>query len=373
MGRLMKLVNLETRIPDSDNPPDRGGPKSQRVAYLKSMKSGLPKVLLTHSLMPRAQARLEKATNIQLLRVQPPEDRPSLLAALKQHKPDGLLCFLVDKIDGELLDAAGPQLKLVSTVSVGYDHISTQELKKRGIKLGNTPDVLTDSVSEVTVLLTLMATRRVKESVSALSNGEWGKWSMNWLLGMGLSGKTVGFVGFGRIAQKSASIFKSFGVGKIVYHGPRSKPGTDASYYQDLSEMLPKCDVVIVLCALNDQTHRLMDYAKFSLMKPTAYFVNAARGGIVNQNDLARALKVWISFVFCILTKQDGKLAGAALDVMEQEPIPPNDPLVNVPNLTLLPHIGSSTEETREAMASVAVDNMLQGIHDMPMPAQVNL
>jgi glyoxylate/hydroxypyruvate reductase len=258
----------------------------------QEMQRMLPKVLLTHSLMPRAQAKLEKASGITLLRVPAPEDRTGVLAAIRQHKPDGILCMLVDKIDAELLDAAGDSLKIVSTVSVGYDHISTQELKRRNIKLGHTPDVLTDAVAETTILLTLMATRRVKESTHALTSGAWSKWSMNFLLGMGLTGKTIGFIGMGRVARKTAKTFlDSFGVKQILYNGPSPKD-VAGEFHENLSEMLPLCDVVIVLCALNKQTQHLMNYNMFCKMKPTAYFVNAARGGIVNQVDLARALKV---------------------------------------------------------------------------------
>ncbi|KAI9006866.1 hypothetical protein DFJ74DRAFT_612018 [Hyaloraphidium curvatum] len=328
-----------------------------------------PVVLLTRTLTPNAQKKLESDQSVALVQSGSKDAMPreTLLKMLREHKPDGLLCMLTDKIDGEVLDAAG-LLKVVSTVSVGYDHIVTSDLVARRIRLGNTPGVLTDATADLTVLLLLAVSRRFLTSARALYDGQWGAWDLQWNLGTGLAGKTVGIVGLGAIGTAVCQRLRPFigSAARILYTGPSRKPDAEAAvpggaqYFADLDEMLPEADIVIVLCSLNSSTKDLFTYDRFALMKPDALFVNSARGGIVKQADLVRAL-------------EEGMLGGVGLDVMVPEPLPKDDPLTKFDRVTLLPHIGSGTIETREAMANLAVENVIAGVHGRLMKAEVKL
>ena len=197
--------------------------------------------------------------------------------------------------------------------------------------------MLTDATADIAVLLVLAVARRFLASARALYDGEWGAWSLNWLLGTGLAGKTVGIVGLGAIGVAAGKRLKPFigDGGRIIYTGPRRKEGAEkelggAEYVPELDGLLAQADIVVVLCSLNESTRNLFTYDKFSRMKKDAIFVNAARGGIVHQPDLIRAL-------------EDGMLGGVGLDVMTPEPLSKDDPLTKFERVTLVPHIGSAT------------------------------
>lgn len=215
--------------------------------------------------------------------------------------------------------------------------LQPQDLAAQNVRLGNTPGVLTSATADLAVLLVLAVTRRFLASARSLYEGTWGAWSLNWLLGTGLEGKTVGIVGMGAIGLAVAKRLRPFigDSGSFIYTGPHRKEAAEkelggATYFASLDEFLPQADIIVVLCSLNDSTKELFTYPKFSLMKKDAIFVNAARGGIVKQDDLVKAL-------------EEGMLGGVGLDVMTPEPLPKDDPLTKFERVTLVPHIGSAT------------------------------
>ncbi|CAL8263999.1 unnamed protein product [Lota lota] len=272
----------------------------------------------------------------------------------------GILCLLSDKIDAELLDAAGPNLKVISTLSVGFDHMAMDEIKKRGIRVGYTPDVLTDATAELTVALLLAAARRLPEGVEEVKNGGWSSWKPLWLCGYGLSGSTVGVIGLGRIGLAIAKRLKAFGVKRLLYSGRTAKAyaGEVDGEFVPLDTLVSESDFVVVSCSLTPDTQGMCDQAFFSKMKKTAIFVNSSRGSVVNQEDLYQALS-------------KGHLAAAGLDVTTPEPLPTNHPLLTLKNCVVLPHIGSATYSTRGVMAELSARNLLGGLQGTDMPSEL--
>lgn len=272
----------------------------------------------------------------------------------------GLLCLLSDKIDAEVLDAAGPNLKVISTLSVGFDHMALDEIKKRGIRVGYTPDVLTDATAELTVALLLATARRLPEGVEEVKNGGWSSWKPLWLCGYGLSGSTVGVIGLGRIGLAIAQRLMPFGVKRLLYSGRTAKPQAAEvnGEFVPLDTLVSESDFIVVSCALTPETQGLCDKAFFSKMKNTAVFVNSSRGAVVNQEDLHQALK-------------SGQIAAAGLDVTTPEPLPTNHPLLTLKNCVVLPHIGSATYSTRGIMADLAARNLLGGLQGTDMPSEL--
>ncbi|KAF8929077.1 D-isomer specific 2-hydroxyacid dehydrogenase [Dissophora ornata] len=319
------------------------------------------RLVVTRTLPKASQARLDKGfEGIDV--VQWKEDcaipRPEFLKMAKGA--DGILCLLTDKIDAEVLDAAGPQLKVVSTMSVGYDHVNVPDLEARKVALGITPGVLTEATADTTLLLVLAAARRLREGVDAVIEGKWGTWSPTWLLGSQLTDKTVGIVGLGRIGVAVAKRLRAFGIGKILYQGTRRKEETEKEVggkveFVEIEKLLKESDVICVCCALTDKTKNMFDYNAFSKMKDTVVFVNTARGGIVDQDGLIHALK-------------EGKLGSVGLDVTVPEPLPQDSELLSFPNCIVLPHIGSGTLETRTAMSEIAIENVLSGMKGERLP-----
>nr|XP_057919494.1 glyoxylate reductase/hydroxypyruvate reductase [Doryrhamphus excisus] len=274
----------------------------------------------------------------------------------------GVLCLLTDKIDSEVMDAAGPNLKVVSTLSVGYDHLDLNEIKKRGIRVGYTPDVLTDATAELTVALLLATARRLPEAMAEVKNGGWGSWSLFWMCGYGLSGSTVGVIGLGRIGMAIARRLMPFGVKRLLYSGRTEK--ADAAElngeFVPLDTLVSESDFIVVSCSLTPETHGLCDKAFFSKMKKTGIFINSSRGAVVNQEDLYEALK-------------SGQIAAAGLDVTTPEPLPTDHPLLTLKNCVVLPHIGSANYSTRGVMATLAARNLLGGLQGTEMPSELKL
>ncbi|KAG0312582.1 hypothetical protein BGZ99_009383 [Dissophora globulifera] len=319
------------------------------------------RLVVTRTLPQASQARIDKGFDgIDI--IQWKEDRAIPRSEfLKMAKgADGILCLLTDKIDAEVLDAAGSQLKVVSTMSVGYDHVNVPDLESRNIALGITPGVLTEATADTTVLLVLAAARRLREGADAVIQGKWGTWSPTWLLGSQLTDKTVGIVGLGRIGAAVARRLKAFGVQRFLYQGTRRKEETEKEIggnieFVQMEQLLRESDVICVCCALNDKTKNMFDYKAFSQMKDTVVFVNTARGGIVDQDGLISALK-------------EGKLGSVGLDVTVPEPLPQDSELLSFPNCLVLPHIGSGTLETRTAMSEIAIENVLSGMRGERLP-----
>ena len=291
------------------------------------------------------------------------ENAPSRADLLRRVRGvHGIYCCLTEKIDAELLEAAGDQLKIVSTMSVGYDHVDVRACVERAVRVGNTPGVLTDATADLTVALLLATARRLPEAMATVRDGTWGAWSPFWMLGAGLRFSTVGVVGLGRIGMGVARRLRPFGVSRILYsgRGEKAEAVEVGGEFVSFSELLRISDYVIACCALTDKTRELFDYAAFEQMKRSAVFVNTSRGGVVNQDDLRRALET-------------GLIRAAGLDVTTPEPLPPDHPLVHLPNCVVLPHIGSSEMKTREDMATLAARNLLAGLKGEPMPSEVAL
>ncbi|CAG8646899.1 16480_t:CDS:2, partial [Acaulospora morrowiae] len=320
-------------------------------------------ILLTRSLPPEPQKKLENTPGIELIHwKEGPIPRQRFLELVPGV--DGILCMITDKIDSELLEAAGPNLKVVSTFSVGYDHVDTNELRKRKITLGYTPDVLTDATAEITVLLVLAVARRMREGIEAVENGEWSTWSPTWMLGTQLTNKTIGIVGLGRIGTAAALRLKPFlGTnGKIIYTGisDKPKPAILGANKVSFDELLEESDVICICCALNEKTKEMFNYNAFKRMKKNVILVNTARGQIIHQDDLMRALS-------------ENLIGAVGLDVTTPEPLDPNHPLLKFHNVTVIPHVGSATLEARNMMGNLAVENVLSGIRGLSLPNAVQL
>ena len=272
-----------------------------------------------------------------------PPPREELLAATA--RADGLLCLLTDRVDTELLDGA-PGLRAVANMAVGTDNIDLAECARRGVAVGNTPDVLTEATADLTFALILAAARRLLEAADAVRDGEWHTWEPAGWLGVDVHGATLGIVGLGKIGRAVLRRSEGFGM-RMIHHNRRSGLSLDT--------VLAESDFVSLHCPLNEHTRGLIGERELGLMKPTAILVNTARGEIVDSAALARALS-------------DGSLGGAALDVTDPEPLPPDDPLLRAPNLIVLPHIGSASRAARESMADLAADNLLAALAGRPMP-----
>jgi glyoxylate reductase len=261
---------------------------------------------------------------------------------------DAIVSLLTERVDGELLDAAGPQLKVVSNVAVGYDNIDVPACTGRGIVATNTPGVLTEATADIAFGLILMATRRLGEGERLIRAGQAWKWGMFFLLGSSLQGKTLGVVGMGGIGQATARRAKAFGMDIVYQSRSEIDPAIAAELGArrvDLDELLTVSDVVSLHCPYGPATHHLIGAEQLAAMKSSTYLVNTARGPIVDEAALAAALR-------------DGVIAGAGLDVFEHEPqVHPE--LLDLENVTLVPHLGSATVETRTAMAVLAADNAL--------------
>jgi lactate dehydrogenase-like 2-hydroxyacid dehydrogenase len=259
-----------------------------------------------------------------------------------------LVTLLHDRVDGELLDAAGPQLRCVANVAVGYDNIDVAAARRRGVTVTNTPGVLTDATADLAIALILGVTRRLGEGERLLRTGTPWSWEMFFLLGRGLAGKTLGIIGLGAIGRATARRARAFGM-EVAYAGRRRaaeevERELGGARYLSLEELLGSADVVSIHCPLTPETHHLLNAERLTHMRPEAYLINTARGPIVDEAALVEALRA-------------GGIAGAALDVFEHEPeLHPG--LRELDNVFLAPHLGSATIETRTAMAVLAARNV---------------
>ncbi|TNN70506.1 Glyoxylate reductase/hydroxypyruvate reductase [Liparis tanakae] len=320
----------------------------------------LMKVFVTRRIPPEGMKILSAGgvCEVSLWDSDEPVQRADLLKGVQGAH--GLLCLLSDRIDAEVLDAAGPNLKVISTLSVGFDHMALDEIKKRGIRVGYTPDVLTDATAELTVALLLSTARRLPEGVEEVKNGGWSSWKPLWLCGYGLSHSTVGVIGLGRIGMAIARRLMPFGVNRLLYSGRTAKAYAAEvnGEFVPLDTLLSESDFIVVSCSLTPETQGLCDKAFFSKMKKTAVFVNSSRGTVVNQEDLYEALK-------------SGQIAAAGLDVTTPEPLPTNHPLLTLKNCVVLPHIGSATHSTRGIMGALSAQNLLAGLQGTAMPSEL--
>jgi lactate dehydrogenase-like 2-hydroxyacid dehydrogenase len=311
------------------------------------MTAGELRAFVTRRLPGGALDRLAAAHEVEVWpeRLPPPAEELAPRAAVSH----GLLTLLTDPVTAAVIEAA-PRLRAISNYAVGVDNVDLDAATARGIPVGHTPDVLTETTADLAVALMLGAARRLVEGDALVRRGEWDTWEPELLLGRDLHHAVVGVVGMGRIGRAVARRVEGFGAN--VLHSARS--GGVA-----LDQLLERSDFVTLHCPLTPDTRGLIDAAALARMKPTAYLVNTARGPIVDTAALIASL-------------ERGEIAGAALDVTDPEPLPGDHPLLAAPHLLVLPHLGSATHATRERMAAMAVDNLLAGLAGERMPHCAN-
>ena len=310
------------------------------------------KVLLTRRLHDFALDKLRKKYEITVHSGKIPMPKNRLLDLIKDK--DGLICFPYDSIDKQIINSA-KKLKIISTYSVGFDHIDIKYAKKKKIKIGYTPDVLTNATAELTISLMLDLLRRITEGDRLIRKNNWTEiFGAYDYVGRDVSGKTIGILGMGRIGKSVA--MKALGLGmNVIYHNRKPMPKKMEiflkSKYVSLNNLFKKSDVLTIHIPYSRETHHLVDSSLLSKMKKTSFLINTSRGKIVNENDL-------------IMYLQQNKIQGAGLDVFEKEPINKKNKLTKLENTVLAPHIGSSTDETRYEMTEIAIKNLILGLND---------
>jgi|TARA_B100000470_G_scaffold221700_1_gene212803 glyoxylate reductase len=310
------------------------------------------KVLLTRRLHDFALDKLRKKYEITVHSGKIPMPKNRLLSLIKDK--DGLICFPYDSIDKQIINSA-KKLKIISTYSVGFDHIDIKYAKKKKIKIGYTPDVLTNATAELTISLMLDLLRRITEGDRLIRKNNWTEiFGAYDYVGRDVSGKTIGILGMGRIGKSVA--MKALGLGmNVIYHNRKPMPKKMEiflkSKYVSLNNLFKKSDVLTIHIPYSRETHHLVDSSLLSKMKKTSFLINTSRGKIVNENDL-------------IMYLQQNKIQGAGLDVFEKEPINKKNKLTKLENTVLAPHIGSSTDETRYEMTEIAIKNLILGLND---------
>jgi glyoxylate reductase len=300
---------------------------------------------VTRRLPGSALLRLQAAHDVEVWdgRLPPPADE------LVRHAADaeGLLTLVTDRVDAALIEAC-PRLRTISNYAVGCDNIDLAAASRRGISVGNTPDVLTDATADLTFALLLAAARKLPEALRAVEDGDWLTWEPARYLGAAVHGATLGIIGVGRIGRAVARRAEGFEMRVI-----------GAGSGDPIEELLAESDFVSLHAPLTAATRHLIDAETLGKMRPTAILINTARGGLVDQHALRTAL-------------EQGTIAGAALDVTDPEPLTPDDPLLRAPNLIVTPHIGSATRAARERMAELAVENLLAGLDGRPLAHSAN-
>jgi glyoxylate reductase len=319
-----------------------------------------PRVFVSRVIPEEGLARVREATDATIWEDGLPPPRNKLLAAVEGC--DGILTLLTDRVDDELLDRAGAQLKVVSNFAVGFDNVDVEACTRRRIPVGNTPGVLTETTADLAWALLMAAARRLVEGDRYVRDGKWKTWGPMLLMGPDVHGATIGIVGFGRIGQAVARRAKGFGM-RIVYHDlqrvPKSVEAEFDATYMTLEGLLHESDFVSLHTVLSPETKGLINAERLGWMKPTAVLVNTSRGPVVDSMALVDALR-------------DGTIAAAGLDVTDPEPLPADHPLVGLDNCLVVPHIASASRATRGKMASMAAANLLAGLRGERLPTPVN-
>ncbi|MEE2879129.1 MAG: D-glycerate dehydrogenase [Pseudomonadota bacterium] len=304
------------------------------------------KVIVTRRLPDPVEIRLKELFDTELNETDIPFSDAQMIDAVK--RADVLVPTVTDRIDARLLAQCGPQLRHIAQFGAGVDNLDIESAVQRGITVTNTPGVLTDDTADVTMALILAVPRRLHEGIQLLEAGKFDGWAPTWMLGRRLSGKRLGIIGMGRIGQAVARRARAFGL-QIHYHNRKPvnrqvSEELDATYWESLDQMLARMDIISVNCPHTPATFHLLNARRIELLKPDAFVVNTARGEVIDEAALARALKA-------------GKIGGAGLDVFEREPIV-NPELVGLPNVILLPHMGSATVEGRIEMGEKVIINI---------------
>lgn len=318
-----------------------------------------PKVFITRQLPQPALDLILSECDAEVWTDELPPPRSVLMD--KVRDVDGLLSLLTDKIDAQLMDNA-PRLKVISNCAVGYDNIDVSAATQRGIAVGNTPGVLTETTADFAFALLLAAARRVVEAERYTRAGKWKTWGLTVLLGQDVFGATLGLVGLGRIGTAVAKRARGFEM-RVLYYDPQRRPDIEAQLnitYADLDTVVRQADFLSIHTPLTETTRHLVNADLLRKMKPTAILINTARGAVVDQAALYTALR-------------EGWIAGAALDVTDPEPIALDDPLLTLDNCIITPHIASASVATRTQMAVMAARNLLAGVRGEPLPNPVNV
>ena len=317
-----------------------------------------PKVFVTRHLPQLARSELEEACEVEIWDYEKPPPYETILDRIADK--EGLLCLLTDQIDAALMDAA-QDLKVISQCAVGFDNIDLAAATDRGILVGNTPGVLTDATADFAFTLLMAATRRVVEGMDYVRAGRWETWGLTLLLGGGIYGATLGIIGLGRIGQAVARRASGFDMKVLYYDQQRLQKVEDklGVEYRSLDKLLLDADFVSLHVNLTPETRGLIGRREFNLMKSTATLINTARGPIVDRDALYQALV-------------KNQIAYAALDVTDPEPLPADDKLLTLPNIIIVPHIASATVTSRTKMCMMAIQNLVAGLGDEPLPFPVN-
>jgi glyoxylate reductase len=314
----------------------------------------MARCFVTRRLPGPALARLADVHEVDVWPGRLPPTRAQLLQGAAEA--DGLLALLTDRVDDELLDAC-PRIRAIANYAVGVDNIDLEATRRRGIPVGNTPDVLTEATADLTFALLLAAARRLPEAMMAAAGGEWETWDPAGWLGADVHGATLGIIGMGRIGRAVARRAAGFDM-RVIHTGHFDATGHAGHAAVSLDTLLTESDFVTLHCPLTPETHHLIDAGALAKMRREAILINTSRGGVVDQVALAAALRA-----------ED--IAAAAIDVTDPEPPAPDDPLFDAPNLIVVPHIGSATHGARSKMAELAVDNLLAALDGRPMPHPV--
>ena len=317
-----------------------------------------PRVFVTRHLPGDALELLAKGTDLIVWPDELPTPREELLREVARC--DGLLTLLTDGVDDELLERA-PRLRVISNMATGFDNIDLEAASRHKVLVTRTPGVLSATTAEFTIGLMFAAARRVVEGDRAVRSGEWNTWGPEVLLGQDLSGSTLGIVGMGGIGREVAHRARALGM-RLVYFSRSRKPALERRYGMEflaLDQLFRESDFVSLHAPLTSETRHMVNRRTLARMKPTAILVNTARGPLVDQTALYEALS-------------EGRIGAAALDVTDPEPIPPDDPLVSLPNVIVTPHIASATVATRSRMAMLAVQNLLEALAGRPPKHVVN-
>jgi glyoxylate reductase len=317
-----------------------------------------PKVFVTRLIPAKGLDVLKEFSDVDAWPHELPPTREELLQHIRGV--DGLLCLLTDKIDGEVMDEAGPGLKVISNHAVGFDNIDVPAATARRIPVGNTPDVLTDATADFAFALLMAVARRISEAERYIRDGKWKTWGPMTLLGVDIKGATLGLVGLGRIGKAVARRALGFDM-RVIYYDPKEKkayPDLKAAQV-DFETLLEESDFISLHTPLTPDTHHLIDAEALSKMKSNAVLINTARGSVVDPDALYEALK-------------EHHIFGAGLDVTEPEPLPLDSPLLTLDNVVVAPHIASASKTSREKMSWMAAQNLISGLKGERLPNCVN-
>jgi glyoxylate reductase len=319
---------------------------------------GKPRVFVTRLIPDEGLDQIRAFCDATIWQDDLPPPRDVLLREAKDA--DGLVSLLTDKIDGELLDAC-PRLRVVSNYAVGFDNLDIPAGTSRGILMGNTPGVLTETTADFAFALLMAAARRIVEGADYVRAGKWKTWGPMLLMGQDIHHATLGLIGLGRIGVEMARRARGFDM-RVIYYDVFRREDFEQEYgltYAPLEDVLAQADFISIHTPLTPETHHLMNRERFALMKRNAILINTSRGPVVDADALLEAL-------------QSGQIAGAGLDVTEPEPLPADSPLVQLPNCLVVPHIASASGVTRGQMADIAARNLIAGLQGQALPAGLN-